>query len=300
MNVCQTNPTPALQEYEDLDEILARFIQPMASYARDIISHKCYRKSDGGNKDMLKKLLREEKAKNPKRHPYFFSASKELPGKFLLAYQPGSRPRYEYLTVTPDGIRYRSKLHTTLDLLLNWFKTHFHEPIPRPQPVNPSPALSMHSHIQTRITPMDPSSYGMSSRGPSSTPYTPTHLAYSTTPQYGQPTNSFAHPAAAGGGGGGYQQQYNRDQYRGSSGYPPQQQPRGAPNWNRGGSGDQGWNASQMVARTPMSTGGGRTPAYTPTQTPGSITSNMYEATPSMDGRHRRDLSPMGTPLLDE
>ncbi len=293
-----TLTTHPLQEYEDLDEILARFIQPMASSARDIISHKCYRKADGGNKDTLKKLLREEKAKNPKRHPYLFSASKELPGKFVLAYQPGSRPRYEYITVIPDGFRYRSKVHTTLDLLLNWFKAHFHEPVSRPQPVNPSPALSMQSHIQTRITPMGYTGGGMSSRGPSSTPYTPTHLAYSTTPNYGQQPSSFApHPAA---GVGGYQQsqQYSRDQYAGAGAYPPPS--RGGPTWNRGGS-DQGWNSSQVVARTPMSSGGGRTPAYTPTQTPGSITSsNMYGATPSIDGRNRRELSPMGTPLLDE
>ncbi len=256
-----------------MDEILARFIQPMASYARDIISHKCYRKADGGNKDILKKLLREDKAKNPKRIPYFLSASKEFPGKFLLAYQPGSRPRYEYLTVTPDGLRYRSKVHITLEELLKWFKAHFHEPIPRPQPVNPSPAPSS-ILPQNRITPADSYRTGMSSRGPSSTPYTPTHLAYATptpTPQYGQP-GSFAHPA------GGYQSQYHGHQYRGST---SQQQQRGG-DWNRGSG--QGW---------------GRTPAYTPTQTPQSAMSSMYGATP-MDGRHRREVSPMGTPLLDE
>ena len=253
----------------------------MASYARDVISHKCYRKADGGNKDTLKKLLREDKTKNPKRIPYFFSPSKELPGKFLLAYQPGSRPRYEYLTVTPDGFRYRSKVHTTLDALLKWFKSHFHEPIPRPSPnITPASSVQSGSHIQTRITPMDSTGYtGLSSRGSSSTPYTPTHLAYST-PQYGQPS-SFAHPA------GGFQQPHYQDQYRGGSG-----------SYHQRGPGSD-WNASQMVNRTPMSSGSGRTPAYTPTQTPQSMVSNMYGATPSMD-RHRRPVSPMGTPLLDE
>lgn len=281
-----------------MDEILARFIQPMASCAREIILHKCYRKADGGNKDaqkkdgpkkdMLKKLLRDDKTKNPKRIPYFFSASQELPGKFLLAYQPGSHPRYEYVSVTPDGFRYRSKNHMTLDVLLKWFKAHFHEPIPRPSPMNATPAASIQSgsHIQTRITPMDSSGYtGLSSRGASSTPYTPTHLAYST-PQYGQPPASFAHPAA------NYQQPHYQDQYRGSGSH---QHRGGGSDWNRG----QAWNSSQVVNRTPMSSGSARTPAYTPTQTPQSVMSSVYGATPSMD-RQRRPVSPMGTPLLDE
>ena len=92
-----------IQEYEDLDEILARYVQPIAASARDMLNHKCYKKADGGNPESLKKLLRDEKSKNPKRIPYLFSASKELPGKFCLAYQPGSRPRIEYVTVTVDG-----------------------------------------------------------------------------------------------------------------------------------------------------------------------------------------------------
>ncbi len=88
-----------------MDEILARFVQPMASFTKDLIVHKSYRKANGGNIDDLKKLLRDEKIKNPKRIPYFFSASKQFPGKFCLAYQPGSRPRIEYVTATPDGFR---------------------------------------------------------------------------------------------------------------------------------------------------------------------------------------------------
>ncbi len=263
----------------------------MASYARDIISHKCYRKADRGNKELLKKLLREDKAKNPVRIPYFLSASKELPDKFLLSYQPGSRPRYEYVSLTPDGFRYRSKVLTKLQQLLNWFKAHFHEPIPRPQPVNPAPAAPSGSHIQNRITPADSYRTDVSSHGPSSTPYTPTHLPY-TTPQYGGQPSSFAHPA-----GGGYPTQQPQYHHGGSAGYPQQQQQQR--DWSHSGG---GWDSSQMAAaRTPMSSGSGRTPAYTPTQTPQSAVSNMYGATPSsMDDRHRREPSPMGTPLLDE
>jgi len=91
------------QTYEDLDEILARYVQPMAAYAKDLLVHKYYRRIGGDNVDELKKLLRDEKLKNPKRIPYFFCASKQLPGKFYLAYQPGSKPKMEFVTVTPGG-----------------------------------------------------------------------------------------------------------------------------------------------------------------------------------------------------
>ena len=287
----------------------------MAANARDLLTHKYYRKAEGGNKETLKKLLREDKSKNPKRIPYFFTTSKELPGKFLLSYQPGTRPRYEFLTVTPEGFRYRNTVYGNLDSLLKWFKLHFQDPIPKPNTITPSPVSSIQSgsHIPSRITPnLEASGYtGLSSRGASSTPYTPTHLAYSTpTPQYGQQQaqqqSSFAHP-----GGSGYQTQYNsgQAQYRQTGQYAVPH--RGGPgNWNRGQA--SGWNSTQAVAHTPNPmSGGGRTPAYTPTQTPQSMVSDMYGATPTMDSgrqdmtyshhsRHRREISPMGTPLLDE
>ena len=55
------------QEFEDLDEIIARHIQPMASLARDIYNFKNYRESDGGKKDIIEKMLFEEKKKAPSR-----------------------------------------------------------------------------------------------------------------------------------------------------------------------------------------------------------------------------------------
>lgn len=51
------------QEFEDLDEIIARHIQPMASHARDIINFKNYLESDAGKKEILEKKLYEDKKK---------------------------------------------------------------------------------------------------------------------------------------------------------------------------------------------------------------------------------------------
>ena len=47
---------------------------------------------------------------------------KELPGKFMLSYQPRDNVRHEYVTVTPDGYRFRHQNHETLPLLMKWFK----------------------------------------------------------------------------------------------------------------------------------------------------------------------------------
>lgn len=38
------------QEFEDLDEIVARYVQPMASFARDLLSHKYYHECHGGDR----------------------------------------------------------------------------------------------------------------------------------------------------------------------------------------------------------------------------------------------------------
>lgn len=59
--------TFSIQEFEDLDEIIARHIQPMASHARDIINFKNYMDTDGGKKDQLERKLYEEKKKAPSR-----------------------------------------------------------------------------------------------------------------------------------------------------------------------------------------------------------------------------------------
>ena len=65
------------ESYEDLDEIIARFVQPMASYARDLINYK-YFKDISGKREELDRLLKEEKKRAPSRIPYFISASKGI------------------------------------------------------------------------------------------------------------------------------------------------------------------------------------------------------------------------------
>jgi transcription elongation factor SPT6 len=118
------------EDFEDLDEIIARHVNPMASHAREILSFKYYRNTDGGNRDKAKELLKAEKSKQGGKIHYFLSATKEFPGKFMLSYMPRTNARHEYVTVTPDGFRFRKQNFDSLSSLFKWFKEHFRDAIP--------------------------------------------------------------------------------------------------------------------------------------------------------------------------
>ncbi|XP_055297233.1 transcription elongation factor SPT6 isoform X2 [Sitodiplosis mosellana] len=121
-------------EFEDLDEIIARHVTPMAQYARDLLGYKYYYDAAGGMKDKMEEKLKEEKKKNANKIHYFLSASKNYPGKFLLSYLPRGKIRHEYVSVTPDGFRFRQQTFESLNSLLKWFKEHFKDPIPTATP----------------------------------------------------------------------------------------------------------------------------------------------------------------------
>lgn len=314
-------------EYEDLDEILARYIQPLAAYARDLLTHKCYRAANGGERKELEKLLIAEKAKNPKRIPYFFSASKQLPGKFILGYQPNNKPFLEHFSVTPDGFRYRNQVHGSVNELIKWFKAHYREPIPRPIPSHvPSHVMaasqnvdpSLFSNLQAAVNTVQQQRSGGGGGSTGNTPYTPSQWANTTpTPQYGQPQQqtSYSHQYGYGYqqgqpyGHGGSQQHYSHG-HSGQSGHyqAGYQQQHHRAGWNPPPAGWTPSPASHTPSQTP-----GRTPAYTPTQTPRSWSSQ--QGTPQHPSRvvgvgpgagphrspyHRRPISPLGTPVMDE
>ncbi|XP_052799386.1 transcription elongation factor SPT6-like [Mya arenaria] len=117
------------EEFEDLDEIIARHVQPMASHARDILNFKNYMDMDGGKKEVAERKLYEEKKKYPSKIPYYLSATKQYPSKFLLCYMPRNKPRSEYISVSPEGFKYRHKSFHSLNSMMRWFKEHFRDPI---------------------------------------------------------------------------------------------------------------------------------------------------------------------------
>ena len=89
------------EEFEDLNEIIARHIQPMAAHAREIIFNKYYQDGiyaeDIGD---VEKRLREERKKNPGRTPYCLTPAVKYPGKFMLsfAHPKFAKILHEYMT----------------------------------------------------------------------------------------------------------------------------------------------------------------------------------------------------------
>jgi transcription elongation factor SPT6 len=127
------------EEFEDLDEIIARHINPMAALARDLFNYKYYRDTNGGDRVKAEELLKEEKQKNANKIHYIVSVAKNYPGKFLISYLPRNKYKHEYVTVTPDGFRFRSQMFDSVNTLLKWFKEHFKDPIPQSTPANSTP-----------------------------------------------------------------------------------------------------------------------------------------------------------------
>eukprot|EP01090_Pellita_catalonica_P014727 TRINITY_DN3820_c0_g1_i2.p1 TRINITY_DN3820_c0_g1~~TRINITY_DN3820_c0_g1_i2.p1 ORF type:complete len:591 (+),score=109.45 TRINITY_DN3820_c0_g1_i2:405-2177(+) len=125
--------------YEDLDEIIYRYIIPITEQARAVVNMRCFK---GGDEKTIDKRLRADKEVNPDRIPYFIGGCKSYPGKFMLYYMPGHRPRHEYITPEAKGLRFRERLFKSPEHLIAWFKVHFKDP--------PSSRSSRRSHKRSR------------------------------------------------------------------------------------------------------------------------------------------------------
>lgn len=128
------------EEFEDLDEIIARYVNPMASHARDILNFKYYKHISGGNRQIAEEYLLEEKKKSTNKIHYMIYAAKEYPGKFLISYLPRNNVHHEFITITPEGYRFRQINFDSLNHTLKWFKEHYREAPPSmPVGVTPNP-----------------------------------------------------------------------------------------------------------------------------------------------------------------
>ncbi|XP_018374692.1 PREDICTED: transcription elongation factor SPT6-like [Trachymyrmex cornetzi] len=140
------------EEFEDLDEIIARHVNPMAAYASELLDFKYYKPTVEGIKDKAEEILKEQKKENPNGIPYIISAAKTYPGKFLLSYLPRTRCRHEYVTVTSEGFRFRAQMFGRVSDLLRWFKEHFRDPVPG-QSTPSTPRGAMTSRTPYTTTP---------------------------------------------------------------------------------------------------------------------------------------------------
>ncbi|KAI6241999.1 Suppressor of Ty 6-like protein [Aphelenchoides fujianensis] len=118
--------------FEDLDEILARYVTPLAENAREILGHRYFvHELHGDDTSALEAHLRAQYAQTG-RNLYVFTTVKQYPGKFLLSYYMGrGSVRHEYVTPTSEGFRYRGHNFPSLEAMIAWFKSHYNDPLHR-------------------------------------------------------------------------------------------------------------------------------------------------------------------------
>ncbi|KJE95186.1 hypothetical protein CAOG_08908 [Capsaspora owczarzaki ATCC 30864] len=181
------------ERFDDLDEILARHVSPMFNLLQDARSAKFWTNAPVPEIDQS---LREEKAAQSGRIPYKLALVPDKPGRLLLAYLPSHSVRHEYVSLTPDGFRFRGHGFALIAKLIAWFKVHFNDPTPssnqqrhahsQPSRVHPQPHHSTASSASSHSSSMLPASSGLYS----AMPVGATAAAAAATP--GQ---SFVHPS---------------------------------------------------------------------------------------------------------
>lgn len=111
------------QYFSDLDEIYARYIEPMNDFTSTMVSHNHFR---SGSVDAVEAFLRSEIDRNPDRIPYCFRFEPKVPGVFVLTwYIKNSREpiKTERIYVRPEGYRIDDQVFARVSDLLKWFKT---------------------------------------------------------------------------------------------------------------------------------------------------------------------------------
>jgi transcription elongation factor SPT6 len=104
-------------EYEDLDEIVARFITPMVKFVNDLTAHKNFR---FGGEAEIHQILFTEKSQDAAKFPYalHFATRKEKVGCFQFSFLPKAVVRASSFIVVPEGYSYRERTYSSLNSLI--------------------------------------------------------------------------------------------------------------------------------------------------------------------------------------
>uniref|UniRef100_A0ACD5XYJ0 Uncharacterized protein n=1 Tax=Avena sativa TaxID=4498 RepID=A0ACD5XYJ0_AVESA len=115
------------ETFEDLDEVVDRYVDPLVGHLKSMLSYRKFRKGLKGEVDAM---LRADKAENPNRIVYSFGISHEHPGTFILTYIRGANPHHEYVGLYPKGFRFRKTDFNSIDRLVSYFQKHIDRPPP--------------------------------------------------------------------------------------------------------------------------------------------------------------------------
>jgi hypothetical protein len=117
--------------FDDLDEVFARYIEPIVQLAWRATQHPKFmlvgeHDNAAAATTALEALLRQEKAKAPSTIPYRLAFCRHRPAHLVFAYLPGrATVLYEPITLTPTGYRLRDQVFSSVDDLVSWFKRNW-------------------------------------------------------------------------------------------------------------------------------------------------------------------------------
>lgn len=111
------------ENFEDLDEIIARYIDPLYMHLEDAVMYPKY--ISAKTEEQVEDHLRKCKEMDPKRIAYCISISHKYPGNLLFSFLPRERVHHEYIALTPTGYRFRKQFFDHLNELVNWFKKDY-------------------------------------------------------------------------------------------------------------------------------------------------------------------------------
>ena len=83
----------------------------------------------------------------------------------MLSYQPNAKAFHEFISVTPEGYRYRNKYFKSVNALFKWFKAHFNDRSTFPRTPGPATPVSASPYLPQR-TPVAQASPFVSSTKP--------------------------------------------------------------------------------------------------------------------------------------
>lgn len=115
------------EEYENLQEIIQRYISPCNRSLKEVISHPKFSK-ESSDLDSLRSVLEKEKKEDTTRIPYRFAILEKYPQYVILGYIPKDKMIKEFIKIKPRGYQFHGKYLFPFNSLINWFKNEFKNP----------------------------------------------------------------------------------------------------------------------------------------------------------------------------
>lgn len=122
------------ETFESIDEIVVRYVEPMASILREVCGTPKYLAVKSSHvsgaikeiEDHLHNLIR----KSPDRIPYTLTLDRKRPGHVLLSVLMPGKAEHERVEVVPTGLRFRGRFFKRISDLVEHFKKSFNPVVP--------------------------------------------------------------------------------------------------------------------------------------------------------------------------